>query len=89
MFEILSKYGIHPNKTTDDKFKLPDNIVNSEYFKDFVRGIIDGDGNIQVSGIGICFNSPLLAKQVGNFFLKFQHCSGIRLKEFQGKTCKW
>lgn len=42
----LSKYGIIPNKTKKTK-TLPD--IPNEFKKDFIRGLIDGDGSIYQS----------------------------------------
>lgn len=88
MFQTLTSYGITPNKTLNDKFKLPEEITSSKFFPDFIRGLIDGDGHIGVSSIDICLNSPLLADQIQLFFKKFKYCTGFRLTENQGKTCK-
>jgi hypothetical protein len=44
----LKKYGILPNKSNID-FHLPD--IPDEFFNDFLRGIIDGDGMIYSSKI--------------------------------------
>ena len=42
----LIKLGITPNKSLDMKFpKIPD-----EYFRDFVRGLFDGDGSVYLDG---------------------------------------
>lgn len=47
MAEDLSKYGIVPNKTYKTKH-LPE--VPQEFLKDFLRGLLDGDGSLYLGG---------------------------------------
>lgn len=47
IFEDLQKYNIIPNKTYDITH-LPTNIPK-KFLKDYIRGLIDGDGGISVS----------------------------------------
>lgn len=46
--EDLSKYGVVPNKT-EHTTHLPLDKIPNYYYKDFFRGIIDGDGSIYFS----------------------------------------
>lgn len=45
MFEDLSKYGIVPKKTYTT-FNLPIDQIPKEFVPDFLRGMIDGDGQV-------------------------------------------
>ena len=45
----LSGYGIHPNKSLSIKY--PD-MISPKYNKDIIRGILDGDGNIDIKRNG-------------------------------------
>lgn len=42
-YDNLNKYGIVPNKTKNT-FHLPYEKIPKKYWKDFLRGLIDGDG---------------------------------------------
>lgn len=44
----LSKYNLTATKSKD--FFIPDSIIDSDFFFDFLRGLLDGDGNISVKG---------------------------------------
>ena len=50
MADDLAQYGVIPNKTYNTKH-LPSNIPK-EYWKDFLRGCIDGDGSIYINHNG-------------------------------------
>lgn len=48
----LIKYNIVPNKTYSAEYKFPQ-LLNSEYYKDYIRGLFDGDGSIKMTGNSI------------------------------------
>ena len=61
MVEDLSKYGIIPQKTKKTKH-LPLDLIPDEFKRDFVRGLIDGDGSVFYHGenkkyLGVTFCS--------------------------------
>jgi len=58
-----------------DKIKLPLDLINSKYFKDFLRGIFDGDGSIRKSnkikkyfGCSITSSSSIFLENIKNIF---------------------
>ena len=85
MFETLESYNIHPRKTYDSNFKLPDNIIPNELMRHFVRGFFDGDGHKGLSEIDFCFNSKYFMEQIFDYFRQFNH----RFYEIKGKTCTY
>ena len=97
MFETLQSYGITPRKTYRPEFELPENLIKSELFPHFIRGLIDGDGYIHyehnnlIRGgyIQICLNSPLFAQQIIKYFSNYEFVSKFRLVKYKGKTCNW
>jgi len=42
----LAKYKIIPNKTYDSNYGFP-RLLKKEYYKDYIRGLFDGDGSIK------------------------------------------
>ncbi len=61
MVEDLSKYGVIPQKTKKTKH-LPLDLIPNGFKKDFVRGLIDGDGSVFYHGkdkslLGVTFCS--------------------------------
>lgn len=42
----LEKYKIIPNKTYDKSYGFPD-LLEEQYYKDYIRGLFDGDGSIK------------------------------------------
>lgn len=42
----LAKYKIIPNKTYDKKYGFP-YLLQKQYYKDYIRGLFDGDGSIK------------------------------------------
>ena len=42
----LKKYKIIPNKTYDKDYGFPD-LLEEQYYKDYIRGLFDGDGSIK------------------------------------------
>lgn len=42
----LAKYKIIPNKTYDNNYGFP-YLLEKEYYKDYIRGLFDGDGSIK------------------------------------------
>jgi hypothetical protein len=89
MFDTFCTYGIVPNKTLNCNFMLPEQWVESPFFKDLIRGLIDGDGHIGKSNLSVCLNSPLLAEQIISYFKTYESYSGFQLLEKTGKTCKY
>lgn len=85
MFETLESYNIHPRKTYDSEFKLPDNVIPKELMRHFVRGFFDGDGHKGECDIQFCFNSKYFMEQIFEYFKDFNH----RFYEIQGKTCTY
>lgn len=74
MFEDILSYGISPNKTYITK--IPKQIIDSIYEKDFWRGMIDGDGciweNKYSAGISLAGT-----KDICDSFLAFINKSGF------------
>ena len=89
MFDTFYTYGIVPNKTLNCNFVFPEQWVKSPFFKDLIRGLIDGDGHIGKSNLSVCLNSPLLAEQIISYFKTYENYSGFQLLEKTGKTCKY
>ena len=54
MVDDLAKYGIIPQKTKNTKH-LPLKLIPEELKKDFIRGLIDGDGSIYYHGKDKCY----------------------------------
>lgn len=46
MHKDLEKFNITPRKTYDFQFKFPFELIPKEYLWDFIRGFIDGDGQV-------------------------------------------
>ena len=46
MHKDLEKFNITPRKTYDLQFKFPFELIPKEYLWDFIRGFIDGDGQV-------------------------------------------
>lgn len=71
MVEDLEKHGFSQNKTYSDMFP----IVENDYFMDFLRGFMDGDGSIfiQKKSLGVTFT---------NSSKKFLSHLSERLKEY-------
>lgn len=44
--EQLAEYHIIPNKTYSPNFKFPETL-QKEYYRDYIRGLFDGDGSIK------------------------------------------
>ena len=57
MCEDLSKYGIIPNKTELTNH-LPIDMIPREYWRHFLRGLVDGDG-------WVCYSNALKAYKMG------------------------
>ena len=57
MCEDLSKYGIIPNKT-ELTTHLPIDMIPREYWRHFLRGLVDGDG-------WVCYSNTLKAYRMG------------------------
>ena len=65
MCETLEvEYGIKPRKTMDIEYEFPFNKIDKKYFRDFIRGFIDGDGTISKEDIRFVFNSKKFAEQI-------------------------
>ena len=86
----LVNLNIHQRKST--KEKVPK--INKNYYTDFIRGLIDGDGFIRkdLSGIGLC-NSKEILHFCQNIFLDklnvkpnkiFDHCHTYKI-EYRNK----
>lgn len=67
--QSLLRFGIIPNKTR--KYDIPNEIINDNNFKHFIRGYFDGDGWLSVRstynkklrfGFGLCGNFSVLEK---------------------------
>lgn len=94
MFETLESYNIHPRKTYDSEFQLPENILNHKYTYHLIRGLVDGDGHInnRKNGryISICVNSENFGNQILQFFQNtFKTLTINRCKRHYGKTTDW
>lgn len=48
----LAKYHIVPNKTYSKDYGFPE-LLNPKYYKDYIRGLFDGDGSIKITGYSI------------------------------------
>ena len=61
MFETLQSYGITPRKTYRPEFELPENLIKSELFPHFIRGLIFTLPNIQrrAKFMMLCANAVL------------------------------
>ena len=55
----LKEFKIIPNKTYDKNYGFPFKL-NKEYYKDYLRGLFDGDGNISTIGGTIRYTSTSL-----------------------------
>jgi len=82
MFETLESYNIHPRKTYDNNFFLPE-VVPNNLIRHFIRGLFDGDGHKAKSEIKFIINSEKFLNQIAEFFKPFAH----RINKVEGKTC--
>ena len=88
MFDVLEKYGIHQNKTFENEAVISDEIINSQYFNHFLRGLIDGDGHIDKTSIEIVLNSYKFMYQIMNYLTKY-NIDSFRTIEIKGKTTNY
>ena len=77
MVEDLSKYGIIPQKTKKTKH-LPLDLIPDEFKRDFVRGLIDGDGSVfyhgenkKYLGVTFCSYSRNICEELKNIWDSF------------------
>ena len=84
MFETLENYNIHPRKTFDNTFDIP-NIIPNNLIRHFIRGYFDGDGHLGSSDISFVLNSLKFGKRIKDFFKSFKNREYI----IQGKTCEY
>lgn len=91
MFNTLSNYNIHPNKTLDSNFVLPENCVPENLWRHLVRGFFDGDGCIYhqktksniYKQVSFVFTSKIFADQLlSKINIKYN------ISERESKTCK-
>lgn len=89
MFDTLEKYNIHPRKTYDYTFQLPECIINNPLFPHFIRGFVDGDGYINSGYIQLCVNSKFFAEQLKTYFINtFKNITKCHLRDTSSKTCQ-
>lgn len=66
----LAIYNIIPNKTYDKNYTFP-YLLNKQYYKDYIRGLFDGDGCIK-KGTSITFQIDVgrkeIAEEIINYF---------------------
>lgn len=84
MFETLENYNIHPKKTFDNDFDIPE-IIPDNLIRHFIRGFFDGDGHKGSTDISFVLNSLKFGKRIKNFFKPFKN----REYTIQGKTCEY
>ena len=86
----LMNYGILPNKSNVD-FHLPN--IPDEFFGDFLRGLIDGDGMYYTCStntarfhihISVGFSCPTYAKELNNKINSFYN---VNAKIYKKRTC--
>lgn len=85
MFEILESYNIHPRKTYDNNFDIPDNLIPDHLLRHFIRGFFDGDGHKGSTDISFVLNSLKFGERIKIFFNKFNS----REYTVEGKTCNY
>ena len=84
MFETLENYNIHPRKTFDNTFDIPD-IIPDNLIRHFIRGFFDGDGHKGATDISFVLNSLKFGNRIKKFFDNFE----TREYTIQGKTCEY
>lgn len=88
MFNTLESYNIHPRKTYDYEFELPEFIIEHPFFIHFIRGFIDGDGYINKGYIQLCVNSECFIEQLKTYFLNtFKNITSVKIHNTSSKTC--
>ncbi len=82
MIKDLARFNVVPQKTYT--YTIPDWIEGHPLCHHFLRGLIDGDGWIRRSAIGLCGTKACIQKAI-NIISK--HCN-IDISEFHFKECK-
>ena len=65
---LVNKYKIIPKKTYDGDFEIPLHTIPEKLFRHFIRGFIDGDGNVNKGELRFVANSDKFALQIIIFF---------------------
>ena len=84
----LMAHGVTPKKTYSAE--IPDEILNSEYLRDFVRGFFDGDGHIidnksHRNGFAITSASPKVLVQLKVLFMNIG-CKDVEITQRGTRT---
>lgn len=87
-------YNILENKTYFDKFKFPFDKIPKEYWCDFIRGFIDGDGSFEHNGKGtftvrLVSTSQSFLIQIGKIIQEEIPGYDYTIVEVDGKTINW
>ena len=90
VFDLINIWGVVPNKTIFNKLVFPK--INDKLIWEFLKGIFDGDGCINISKknivrIVICMTDLNFLKEVQSFLNKYN--LNFSIYEKQGKTCKY
>lgn len=93
---LINKYKILPNKTQDIDFEFPFDIIPKKYYRDFIRGFMDGDGSINKTELRFVFTSKKFMNQIITI-LKEQFINkpdiivdfSYSINEVNGKTTKY
>ena len=83
MVDILeNKYKIKQRKTYDKEFELPQGSISNDLFRHFIRGLFDGDGHVDYTGIQFVFTSEKFMNQILHWFKNFNY----KVLHIDGKT---
>lgn len=94
---LENEYGIKPKKTYDINYQFPFEKIDKKFYKDFIRGFIDGDGSISKTDISFTLNSKKFGEQIvqilyNDVYLpnkEFIYDFKYKITEVNGKTTKY
>ena len=74
----LQKYNIVPNKTYSEEYNFPEQL-KIKYYKDYIRGLFDGDGSIKLTGKTVTWQIDVSRKKIAEKIIDFFKKEGIEL----------